>query len=177
MWVIFFCLLIISIGNFFKSSGLNFVGIYEMPHWLERGTYWLERGTYWLERGTSASEDVVPKRGGLWDLTLVGEWNKSFFIRVWKPLPSRHVLKLWGENLKRTISTRGRLGRLQIVWESDTGRCANEDAEPRRRVDCEIPHQLERRTRVSEDAGPRKGVDWSWRGEQSMLYKSVETSP
>ena len=38
-----------------------------------------------------------------------------------------------------------------MVVESDTGRCANEDAEPRRGVDigrC-----------VSEDIGPEEGVD------------------
>ena len=35
------------------------------------------------------------KVGGLWDLTLVGEKNETFFIREWKPLPSRRVLKPW----------------------------------------------------------------------------------
>ena len=33
----------------------------------------------------------------LWCPTLVGEENKSPFIRVWKPSPSRRVLKPWGE--------------------------------------------------------------------------------
>ena len=33
----------------------------------------------------------------LWCLTLVGEENKSPFIRVWKPSPSIHALKPWGE--------------------------------------------------------------------------------
>ena len=33
------------------------------------------------------------KGGGLWDLTSVGEKNETFFIRVWKPLPIRRVLK------------------------------------------------------------------------------------
>ena len=32
------------------------------------------------------------KGGELWDPTLVGEGNETFFIRVWKPLPSRRVL-------------------------------------------------------------------------------------
>ena len=38
----------------------------------------------------------VPKGDGLWGLTLVGEGNKAFLIRVWKPLSSTCVLKLWG---------------------------------------------------------------------------------
>ena len=32
----------------------------------------------------------------MWDPTLVGKGNKTFFIRVWKPLSSRRVLKPWG---------------------------------------------------------------------------------
>ena len=57
---------------------------------------------------------------------------------------------------KRTISISGVLGRLQMVPEPVTGRCAN------------------------EDAGPQGG--WivrshiSWRGKQSIPYKSLETS-
>ena len=43
-----------------------------------------------------------------------GEGNETFFIRVWKPLPSRRILKtLRGnpkESLKRTISASGGLG-------------------------------------------------------------------
>ena len=31
--------------------------------------------------------------GGLSDPTSVGEGNETFLIRVWKPLPSRRVLK------------------------------------------------------------------------------------
>ena len=34
------------------------------------------------------------QEGGLWDLTSAGEENETFFIRVWKPLPSRRVLKI-----------------------------------------------------------------------------------
>ena len=33
------------------------------------------------------------KGGGLWDPTSVEEGNEAFFIRVWKPLPNRPVLK------------------------------------------------------------------------------------
>ena len=39
---------------------------------------------------------LSPKRSGLWDPTLVGEGNKAFFIRVWKPFPSKHILEPWG---------------------------------------------------------------------------------
>ena len=35
----------------------------------------------------------APKGGGLCCSTLVGEENKPPFIRVWKPSPSRRVLK------------------------------------------------------------------------------------
>ena len=42
----------------------------------------------------------IPKGGGLWDPTSVGEENKAFFIRVWKPLPSRHILKTLRRNPK-----------------------------------------------------------------------------
>ena len=48
-----------------------------------------------------------------------------------------------------TISNSGGLGLLQMVLESDTGRCASEDAGPSRGVDCEIPHRLERGTKHS----------------------------
>ena len=51
--------------------------------------------------------------------------------------------KLERKNSKRTISSSGGLELLQIVSESDTGRCANE------RVDCEISHQLESGTKHS----------------------------
>ena len=56
----------------------------------------------------------------------------------------------------------------------------NKDAGPQREVDCEIPRRLERETSANEDVGPRRG--WivrshiSWRGEQNILYKGVETS-
>ena len=43
---------------------------------------------------------LVLKGGGLWDPTLVGEENETLFIRVWKPLPSRCVLKTLRESLK-----------------------------------------------------------------------------
>ena len=44
-----------------------------------------------LERRTSAKEDAGPK-GGWIVRSHIGWRNKTFFIRAWKPLPSRHVL-------------------------------------------------------------------------------------
>ena len=40
----------------------------------------------------------------------VGEENKTFFIRAWKPLHSRH------ESLKRTISASGEFGLLRYFY-------------------------------------------------------------
>ena len=42
----------------------------------------------------------APKGGGLWDPTSVGEENEAFFIRTWKPLPSRRSLKTLRGSLK-----------------------------------------------------------------------------
>ena len=44
------------------------------------------------------------------------------------------------ESLNKTISTSSGLGRLQMVSELDTGRCADENVEPPNGVNCEIPH-------------------------------------
>ena len=97
----------------------------------------------------SLSEDYM------WCPTLVGEENKPPLIRVWKPSPSRRVLKPWGkperESPKRTISASGGPGSLQMVSELDTGRCASLLAVPRRGVDT--------RRCASKDAGPQRGVD------------------
>ena len=45
----------------------------------------------------------------LLDPTSVGQGNKAFFIRVWKPLLSRRILKTLKESLKRIISASGGL--------------------------------------------------------------------
>ena len=50
---------------------------------------------------------------------------------------------------KRTISTSGGLGLLQIVSEPVTGRYPSKDAESPRRVDCEILHRLDKGTKYS----------------------------
>ena len=53
------------------------------------------------------------------------------------------------ESPKRTISASGGFELLQMILESDTGRCASENAGPPRGVDCEISHRLERETKHS----------------------------
>ena len=59
----------------------------------------------------------------------VGVGNKTFFIRVWRPLPNKCVLKTLRESPKKTIFASGGLGLLQMVSEPNTGRCASEEAE------------------------------------------------
>jgi len=92
----------------------------------------------------------------LWDPTLVGE-NEIPFIRVWKLLPSRRVLKVLRGITKRTISASSGLEPLQMVSKPDTGRCANEKAEPRRGVDT--------RRYANKDVGPRIHPHIDWRRE------------
>ena len=123
------------------------------------------------------------KGGGLWDPTSVREWNESFLIRVRKPLPNRCVLGCGNLSLKtnfktvrlmticnepkRTIFANGTLELLQMVLETDTGWCANENVEPSKGVDCEISHQLERGTNHSlvRKPLPNRCVLklWDWR--------------
>ena len=57
---------------------------------------------------------------------------------------------------KRTTSARSGLELLQMVSESDISQCVSEDAGPRREVEGEIPHQLERETSTSETVGPER---------------------
>ena len=47
-----------------------------------------------IEEGNECQRECwATKEGGLWDPTLIGKRNKTLFIRVWKLLPSQHVLK------------------------------------------------------------------------------------
>ena len=43
---------------------------------------------------------LAPEEGGLWDPTSVGEENEASFVRVWKPLLNRHILKTLRQNPK-----------------------------------------------------------------------------
>ena len=62
----------------------------------------------WIWRGSHIDwrKERVPTRtlglkgGGLWYPTLVGEENETPFIRVWKPFPSRRVLKAFKRTRK-----------------------------------------------------------------------------
>ena len=108
------------------------------------------------------------------DPTSVGEENETFFIRVWKPLPSRCVLKTLRGSLKgkahkgQYLLAVGELGLLQMVLEPDTGRCTREQAESQRGwtrggvparmlapegSGLEGPTSIGERMSVSEDAG------------------------
>ena len=49
-------------------------------------------------RGKMSATTLDPEGGGLRDPTSVGEENKTIFIRVWKPLFRRGVLKTLREN-------------------------------------------------------------------------------
>ena len=51
------------------------------------------------------------------------------------------------ENTKRTIFATCGIRLLQMILEPDIGRCASKDVGSPRRVDCETPHWLERRTK------------------------------
>jgi len=66
---------------------------------LERRTIFVSGGLGLLqmvsepETEQCTSEDAGPQRGGLCDLTSIGKGNITFFIRTWRSLSSRHVLK------------------------------------------------------------------------------------
>ena len=67
---------------------------------------------------------------------MVGEGNETLFIRVWKPISRRRVLKNFErkpekESSKRTIFARSELGRLQMMSEPDIRHYASEDVGPR----------------------------------------------
>ena len=100
----------------------------------------------------------------VWDSTLVRKRTETFLVRVRRPLPNRHVLKLW--DWRQTISANGKLGLLQMVSESDTRRSVARMLTPKE-VDCEIPHRLERGTKHSFmwEPLPNRGILklWGWR--------------
>ena len=64
--------------------------------------WWAPQGVWNSKEGNECQwGHWAPKASGLWDLTSVGEENEKFFTRVWKPLPSRGVLKTLGGSPKR----------------------------------------------------------------------------
>ena len=60
---------------------------------------------------------LAHKEGGLLDPTSVGEGNETFFIRVWKPHPSRRVLK----TLRGSLKGKSQIGQYLLVV--DLGSC------------------------------------------------------
>ena len=79
----------------------------------------------------------------LFSQRLVGEENEPPFISVWKPFPSRRVLKTLREIPKMTIFASGGPEPLQMVSEPDDV--------PARRL---FPEGVDTRQCVSKDAGP-----------------------
>ena len=75
----------------------------------------MDFGSYKWYKRWCASEDTGPKGDGLLDPTSVGEENETFFIRVWKPLPSRQG-KSEEESSNKTISVSGGLGLLHLMF-------------------------------------------------------------
>ena len=104
-----------------------------------------------------------PEGGGCDVLHWLGV-NKILFIRV---------RKLESESPKRTISTSGESGSLQIVSAPDTGQCASLFVVPRKGVDTRgcaskdagpkgvnlmvVPRRLEKGMSANEDVGFRRG--------------------
>ena len=70
--------------------------------------------------------------------------------------------------------------RLSPEWGRHETMCQQKHWAPKE-VDWGVPHRLEKGMSVNEDARPRRG--WivishiGWRGERSIFYKDVETSP
>ena len=57
-----------------------------------------------LKKGTSASEDAQPLKGVDYEIPYrLGRRTKHHLQRVWKPLPSRRVLKTLRESLKGKV--------------------------------------------------------------------------
>jgi len=87
----------------------------------------------------------------LWDPTLVGEGNETFLIRVWKPLPSRHVLKSWawqryvkGQSEQYLLAVN--LDGYKWYQGQTPGGVPARTLAPKG-VDCESPRWLERETK------------------------------
>ena len=67
--------------------------------WPQKGWIWERSHIDWRKERVPA-KTLAPKWGELSCPTLFGEENKPVFIRVWKPSPSRRVLKPWGKARK-----------------------------------------------------------------------------
>ena len=74
---------------------------------------------------------------------------------------------------KRTISASSGLELLQMVSKSDTEWCASKDA-GLKRVDCEIPHRLERRMRLTVI---RNGSKWTISASNGLELLQMVSKP
>ena len=64
-----------------------------------------------LEKRTSTNEDAGPQRGVDCEIPHRLEENEAFFIRVWKPLSSRRILKI----LKRSLKGKAQRGQYLLA--------------------------------------------------------------
>ena len=83
---------------------------------------WIVRSHVDWRRERVPMRTLDPKGGGLWDPTSSGEENETFFIKVWKPLPSKRVLKTLRGSLKRKALAglqRGWIVRSNVSWRGE----------------------------------------------------------
>ena len=70
-----------------------------------------------LERGTNASENVASRRGWIVRSHIGWRGERSiFFIRVWKPILSRHVLKTLRGSSEGKAQRRQYLLAVRLGW-------------------------------------------------------------
>ena len=101
---------------------------------------------------------LSPYRGWIVRYHIGWGGERKILYKMWKTLPSKCILKTVRRTVirngpKQTIFASSGLRLLQLVSVPDTGWCAK-DVGPRREVDCEIPHRLEKGTSASKVAGP-----------------------
>ena len=66
------------------------------------------------------------------------------------------IITLIHPSSKRTVFSflKHEVNRCEIPHQLERGSTDSEDAGPEREVDCEVPHRLEKGTSASEDVGP-----------------------
>ena len=75
---------------------------------------WIGRSHIDWRRKWVLARMLDSERGRLWDPTFVGEESETPFIRVWKPLPRRRVLKTMSKSPIDNICPRRRV--LKKLW-------------------------------------------------------------
>ena len=76
-----------------SSEGGGHEAMCQQGCWAPKGSGFGGDPTSIVEKNECQQGHCAPKESGLWDPTSIGEENETSFIRVWKTLPSRHVLK------------------------------------------------------------------------------------